>query len=59
MKYMYLDESVSQDGNYVGYGALFLSDDTLGKQIIEKALTELIMIQIESRNNAKLWTIEQ
>lgn len=42
MKYVYLDESISQDRNYVGYGALFLSDETYAKQIVEKSLTELI-----------------
>ena len=42
MKYIYLDESVSQDGNYVGYGALILSNEILAKQIIEESLAKLI-----------------
>ena len=40
MKYIYLDESINE--NYVGYGALFVTDGNLAKQVVDKALIDLI-----------------
>ena len=40
MKYVYLDESVSADGSFAGYGA-FIADDQSTEQVVDAALSGL------------------